>query len=288
MSPWARLVATLVLVWLFVWALVPGEAPTSGEEPDVEQWILASRDEFAGGRWAAALGPTRALVERFPSQQVYSDRLARIYFHLGKPVEEAAAWEQFVKSSSTPQDACPALAQAYERAGDRDASLQAFERCRDFDPMSAEGWFFLGQAYRRVRRHADALQTFREAVRIDPLHPDSRVGLAAALLGASEPREALETIGPAIERDGGNADVHLMQGLALQRLGRRAEARAALDRAAAITETYADVQIALGILDFAEGRPREARDRFERALTLDPQRQGELQIWLDRTAEAGR
>jgi tetratricopeptide (TPR) repeat protein len=79
-----------------------------------------------------------------------------------------------------------------------------------------------------------------------------------------------------------------MQGLALQRLGRRAEARAALDRAAAITETYADVQIALGILDFAEGRPREARDRFERALTLDPQRQGELQIWLDRTAEAGR
>ena len=287
MSPWPRLLSALALGWVFAWALVPGATPSRGDE-EVEGWILASRDAFGAGQWEAALAPTRALVERFPTQQVYSDRLARIYFHMDKPVDEAAAWEQFVTSSATPQDACPALAHAYRRAGDRAASLLAFERCRDFDPMSAEGWFFLGQAYRRARRHDDALHTLREAVRIDPLHADSRVGLAGVLLEAGKPREALEVIGPAVERDGGNPDVHLLQGLALQRLGRRADARRALERAEEITDTYMDVQMALGILDFADGRTRDAHDRFARAMSLDPQRQPELQVWLERTQDVDR
>lgn len=288
MSPWARLVAAATLGWVFAWVLVPGAAPPRGEDAVVEGWIRASRDHFAAGKWGLALTPTQALVDRFPTQQVYSDRLARIYFHLDKPVEEAAAWEQFVKSSSTPEDACPALAQAYVRAGDRAQSMKAFERCRDFDPMSAEGWFFLGQAYRRGGRTEEALATFREAVRIDPLHADSRVGLTGSLLASGDARAALEAIQPAVERDAGNADVHLMQGLALQRLGRRAEARAALDRAHAITDTYVDVHVALGILDFAEGHLAEARSRFERAIALDPRRHVQLQVWLDRTEGAAR
>jgi tetratricopeptide (TPR) repeat protein len=278
----------VTLGWLFAWVLTPGATPDQGDTTEIEGWVVASRDAFGASEWDAALGPTRALVERFPTQQVYSDRLARIYFHLNKPADEAAAWEQFVKSSSTPEDACPALPQAYRRAGDRAAALQAFERCRDFDPMSAEGWFFLGQAYRRARRHDDALHTLREAVRIDPLHADSRVGLAGVLLEAGKPREALEVIGPAVERDGGNPDVHLLQGLALQRLGRRADARRALERAEEITDTYMDVQMALGILDFADGRTRDAHDRFARAMSLDPQRQPELQVWLERTQDADR
>jgi Flp pilus assembly protein TadD len=79
-----------------------------------------------------------------------------------------------------------------------------------------------------------------------------------------------------------------MAGLAYQQMGRRAEARAALERAAALVDTYTDVHIAIGILDFTEGRIAHARRRFERAVALAPGRQASLQVWLDRTAEAGR
>jgi tetratricopeptide (TPR) repeat protein len=85
-----------------------------------------------------------------------------------------------------------------------------------------------------------------------------------------------------------NPDIFLMAGLAYQRLGRRAEARAALERAAALGDTYTDVHVALGVLEYSEGRVTAARARFDRALALDPGRQAELQVWLDRTAEAGQ
>ena len=109
---------------------------------EVEEWIVASREAFSNARWEEALAPTLALVERFPSQQVYSDRLARIYYGLGRPADEAAAWEQFVEVSPTPEDACPAMGHAYLRAGDHQASVRAFERCKDFDPMNGELWSY--------------------------------------------------------------------------------------------------------------------------------------------------
>jgi tetratricopeptide (TPR) repeat protein len=284
MSPWARFFSAAALAWVFIRVLAPGAAST-GTQPDIERWILSSRDEFGAGHWEKALAPTRALVDHFPTQQVYSDRLARIYFNLSKPVEEAAAWEQFVRSSSTPEDACPAIGQAYLRAGKRDASLNAFERCRDFEPTSAEGWFFLGQAYQREGRNDEALQTFREAVRVDPIHADSRVGLAGALLRAGRAADALEIIQPTVDYDMDYADVYLMQGIALLRLNRRDAARVAFERASKITQTYPDVHLAFGMLDYADGRIAAARQRFELALSLAPERRSEVEPWLRRTEE---
>jgi tetratricopeptide (TPR) repeat protein len=287
MSPGARLVSALTLASVFSWALVPGAIPDMSAEAEVEGWIRTSRDLFSAEDWTAALVPTLALVDRFPTQQVYAERLANIYRRLDKPVEEASAWEQFVKSAATPQDACPALPRAYQRAGDHTRALLAFERCRDFDPSSAEGWFFLGQAYRLAGRRLDALQTFREAVRVDPLHADSRVGLAATLLAADDAAGSLKAIEPAGVSNPRYADVHLMQGLALMRLGRRTESRAALERALALRDTYPDVHLALGVLDFGDGEPAAAHARFVRADALSPGR-ADVHVWLRRTRELGQ
>lgn len=283
MSPSARLAAAALLLAVYRWALAPAaDAVDTGVDPAVEALMVASRDAFAGRRWADAVEPTRTLVQRFPSQQVYSDRLARTYAALDRPTEEAAAWEQFVRTSPTPEDACPAMGEAYWRAGERERALDAFTRCRDFDPLAADGWYFLGRAYQRDIRHAEALAAFEEAVRVDPLHTDSRVALAGALLRIDRVAEARDVIAPAVDRVRRDPDVHLLLGLAEQRLGRRREARAALERAAALADTYVDVHVALGILDFVEGRRSPARDRFERALALDPARREDLRVWLAR------
>lgn len=284
MSPWSRLVAALALGWLFAWALSPRPAPRDENQPTVQDLLLASRDAFAAEEWQAALAPTTALVARFPTQVVYLERLARIYEKLDKPTEAAATWEQFVKNSATPWDACPSIGLAYRRAGNEEASIAAFERCRDLDSLSGEAWFFLGQAYRRAGRQAEAMATLRQALDLDPLHADSRVGLAGALLGAASATEALAVITPAVESEPSNPDTHLLLGLVLAQLGRRAEARATLTLAETLSPTYTDVQIALAILDYGDGHVAEAGDRFARAVALSPRRQAELQTWLDRTA----
>lgn len=183
MSPISRLIVAIALLATFRWTLLPA---AGNDDPPVDAeaqaWMTESRDAFADGRWDDALAPTLALVERFPAQQVYLDRLARIYFGLGRAADEASAWERFVEVSPTPGDACPAMGQAWARAGDRAQALEAFTWCRDLDPKSAEGVYFLGRAYLREGRNQEALDTFREAVRVDPLHDDSRIGLASALL----------------------------------------------------------------------------------------------------------
>ena len=67
MSPWARFFSAAALAWVFIRVLAPGAAST-GTQPDIERWILSSRDEFGAGHWEKALAPTRALVDHFPTQ----------------------------------------------------------------------------------------------------------------------------------------------------------------------------------------------------------------------------
>ena len=97
--------------------------------------------------------PTIELTRALPNQQVYAERLALIYQHLGRPAEEAAAWERVAAASPTPIDACPALPDAYVRAaGLTDQALDAFERCAAFEPGNTDMLFFLGRARERSGR----------------------------------------------------------------------------------------------------------------------------------------
>ena len=44
------------------------------------------------------------------------------------------------------------------------------------------------------------------------------------------------------------------------------------------------MHLALGVLDFSESRFADARKRFELANKLDPKRNDEVRVWLERTA----
>ena len=48
------------------------------------------------GDMRTRLAPTLELTRALPNQHVYEQRLALIYQHLGRAVDEAAAWERMV------------------------------------------------------------------------------------------------------------------------------------------------------------------------------------------------
>lgn len=288
MPPESRALLAALVLAIFGWTLTPRAVPvaetSSGGGSEVEGLLAASRAAFDTGHWQEALGPTSTLVERFPNQQVFAERLARVYLGLNDPAKEADAWERFVRVSPTPEDACPTIAEAYWRAGDHETSLEASIRCRDFDPMSGELHYYLGRAYERANRPADARTSYEAALKVEPPHVDTRVALAGMLLREGKAKEASDVISRALPVNPDNADVLLMVGIAAQRQGRRADARKALERAAKLSPQYADVHLVLGVLEYSEGRTAAARDRFARVRTIDPGRR-DVDVWLERTAE---
>jgi tetratricopeptide (TPR) repeat protein len=278
-----------VIVLVIYGAVLRPASPHEVVDPAVasaQRWQAASREAYDAGRYADALAPTLELTKALPNQHVYQQRLAVIYQHLGRAVDEAAAWERMVAVSPTPIDACPAMADAYVRAvGYTDQALNAFERCVGFDPGNTDMLFYLGRARERAGRAEAAGAAYREAAGVNAQDADSQLGLARLDLRAGRNAEALEVAAAVLAANPGHADALLIAGMGAQRLGRAAEARTYLQRALTVAERYADVHLALGILDFSEGHLADARRHFERAVELEPARRSEVAVWLDRTRD---
>lgn len=259
-------------------------AESEADAARIDGLLVESRDAFASGRWQDALEPTKAIAARFPGQHVYLARLAEIYNKLERPADEAATWELFMDRAPLPAEACPAVGNAYRRIGKYDLALSAFDRCFQADTKNAELAFFVGLGNEWLTRFGPAEEYYQRAITIATTHFDSEVGLARLRLHRNQLAEALARASAVLKKSPKHVDALLVAGLAEQRAGHRAEARVHLERAAALSEDYFDVHLALGVLDYSESRFPAARRRFEIANKLDPKRNEEVRVWLERTA----
>lgn len=263
----------------------PTAADTEADAARIDSLLVESRDAFASERWQDALEPTKAIVARFPGQHVYIARLAEIYNKLERPADEAATWELFMDRAPLPAEACPAVGNAYRRIGKYDLALKAFERCFEADAKNAELAFFVGLGNEWLTRFGPAEEFYQRAITIATTHFDSEVGLARLRLHRNQLAEALTRASAVLKKSPKHVDALLVAGLAEQRAGHRAEARVHLERAARLSDDYFDVHLALGVLDYSESRFPDARRRFEHASKLDPKRNEEVRVWLERTAK---
>jgi tetratricopeptide (TPR) repeat protein len=232
-----RAAGSLLLLILYGWAVFTPRVEAGPPVEDLRGIADASRTSFQAGRYDAALGPTLVLHEAHPANLVYLERLAGIYGKLGRDKDEAAAWERWLASSPTPQDACPHIGNAYFRQGLIAQSVDAFTRCLAFDPADPDAQYYLARANLR-RGH------LREA------------------------REGAEAL-IAVRAD--HVDALLVLGLAHQREGHLPEARAVLERGLRLEPGYVDFDTALGLIAEAQGRLADARVHYGKALALTPQ-----------------
>ena len=165
-GPFARVVGAIAVLWLFHTVLLRDalSEDLSPGSPAIERSLVASRDAYAAGRFEEALEPTLKLVAALPGQDVFLMRLAYIYRELERPDDEARTWEAVVDVSPTPVDACPMLAEVYQRMGDERASLHAYERCVGFDPKNLDMLLYLAQAYFRADRRDDAREVLERGI----------------------------------------------------------------------------------------------------------------------------
>ena len=177
-TPFARCACALALLGVYYQTLlgVPGPAAAPVRPAVVDADTLADIDAsataYVDGRYADALELTERLMRKFPSQAMYFDRLARIHGELGRPRDEARAWEGVFRTSPTPVDACPMLAVAYDRIPDPAGALSAYERCVEVAPDDPDLLLFLGRAYNAAQRADEAREVLEKALAIAPEYPD--------------------------------------------------------------------------------------------------------------------
>ena len=149
-----RTIGSLALLVFYAWAIFMPRADASGSADELRALAERSRTLLQAGRHADALAPALTLREAHPANLVYLKQLATIYGQLGRSREEAEAWESFVASAPSPEEACPYIADAYVRQGLVKASVDAFERCLVFDPDNPDAMLSLARAIERANLHA--------------------------------------------------------------------------------------------------------------------------------------
>jgi len=133
--------------------------------PRVVSQLIAAR------QFAEALPLAVELRQSYPDEPEIVYWLAAIHHGLSAWRDEAAAWEDYIRVSATPEAACPALPEAYARLGDVSKTLAAYERCRALDPQNPDRLFDLAIAYERSGRGSDAIPLYRQAAALDPHDP---------------------------------------------------------------------------------------------------------------------
>jgi tetratricopeptide (TPR) repeat protein len=170
----ARLAGAAIVLAIYYWALIarPATTPAFMVEAQLQEDIQASLALFSANRFADALAPTQRIVERWPSQAMYHERLALIFQKLDRPADEVVEWEAMMGTSPTPIDACPMVAYAYRRINRADQELDALQRCAALPPPNPDFQLQLGQALVRAERKAEARLAFERGLEIDPAYPD--------------------------------------------------------------------------------------------------------------------
>jgi Flp pilus assembly protein TadD len=164
--------AILLLVYISIFMRDPLSAfrtrvsfdPLSPRAHVVEQ-LMAAR------QYARALPLAVELRRTFPGEPEVVYWIAVIHSGLNDWPSAASAWEEYMRLSSTPGEACPALADAYTRMGDAGEALAAYERCVRFDPTDSDRLFDLAGAYERAGRIVDAVPAYKQAATLDPYNP---------------------------------------------------------------------------------------------------------------------
>jgi tetratricopeptide (TPR) repeat protein len=122
-------------------------------------------------RFADALPVALELQQAHADESLVAYWLATIFHGLDRPRDELAAWETYIRLSSAPVDACPDIAEAYERLGDRARAVEQYQRCAGYDPREPDRLVDLGEAWEREQKVEQALATYQSAALLDPHNP---------------------------------------------------------------------------------------------------------------------
>jgi tetratricopeptide (TPR) repeat protein len=214
----------------------------------------------------------------------------------------AAALEEAGRLGAPKEDLQAAFAQAglaaYD-AGEWDAALAAFQRVRDLDPASVEGWFNCGLVLQKMGRFDDALACYQQALKIAPENPKTWCNLSSVWFERGNPEESEKAARECLRLKVDYARAWDNLASALNAQGKLTEAANACQQAIRINPGLASAWFKLGVVNFQLDNMRAAIEAFDAAratpafapyvlhyLAMIAARRGELDAAMEKLQEA--
>ncbi|MBI2214080.1 MAG: tetratricopeptide repeat protein [Acidobacteria bacterium] len=278
-----NLAATLATIWLFHFVL--SGVPEIREKREIERAAAvrasvaraaktyeASKAAIADQDWNRATVLTRQLLAVDPENYIYLKQMTLALHNRGAWAEEAAMWERYMLVAPTPAHGCPMIAEAWQKAGNSERALKAYERCYQLAPQDTDTIFYLAHAYERARRPREAKALYQKGLEISPGYSDMAVGLGRSYLAEEKPDRAEELVRGVLEENPDNADALLVLGMALRDQAKLGDARVAFERGIAVAPRYSDFHYMMGRVAEDEGNRDDALRWYREALAISPDR----------------
>lgn len=214
----------------------------------------------------------------------------------------AAALEEARRIGAPKEELQAVYAQAGLAAYDAarwDAALDAFQRVRDLDPASVEGWFNCGLVFQKMGRLDDALAAYEEALKIAPENPKTWCNLSSVWFERGNPEESEKAARECLRLkvDYARAWDNLASALSAQ--NKLAEAANACQQAIRIQPGLASAWFKFGVVNYQLDNMLAATEAFDAAganpgfrayvlyyLAMIEARRGELELALEKLQEA--
>ena len=242
-------------------ALLPEEAAAMQEQIRL---LLAQH------RLQEALPLAQRILQEFPENPIYLQRVATIQDQLGNYKEEVGLWERFMKVASDPGDSCPMLGEAYRKLGQLQADIDACARSVAMEPQNSEFLFYLGRAYEWDKQYAKAREIYQKVCALRPGNSDGTVGWARMEVFIGDPAKARGMVATILAQRPSNVDALLVHGMALRQMGRYQQATVPLAKGMALRPDSTDFMLALSAVLKSQRRIPEALDVCDRFLARNP------------------
>ena len=172
--------------------------------------------------------------------------------------------------------------------GNKEASIETFQKAAELAPESAELANDLGTSYLDSGRIEDAIATFERAVALDPQLYEPQRNLAIALALAGRSAEASEAFRIARQMEASDVSLYLVSSQLLMEAGRVGEAVSVLEEARTWAPESAPVESQMGLVRLREGETGLALEAFRKAAALEPdepEHHNRLALGLSRARE---
>jgi len=184
--------------------------------------------------------------------------------------EEARLWQEFMQRAPLPQQACPAIGKAYERAGEIDKSVEALKKCVSLDPQNVDISLAFAHALETKSDFPRAAELYRRCLSKDANNMDARTGLALIALKQNHLNEADAGARSVLHAMPSNTDALLIQGIVAWRQGKLDDAERIFLKGVGLDDQRSDFHAFLGRIAEAEQRPEQALQQYDKVLSLDP------------------
>lgn len=155
-------------------------------------------------------------------------------------------------------------------AGRFSEAYQAYIRCNDIRPVTADILNALGLSAFMLKRFELSVHWFEALLRLAPDNAEARLNLGSALFELSQFEAALACYDSVVASEPQNAQAWYNRGVALRQLKQLDEAQASYLRAIALNPDYPEAYSNLGVVHHERGEHQQALDCYNRAHTLKP------------------